>query len=186
MNLPSFTPSGVLPPFVGDPTFNARSPYSVGMSDVVHRFGTTARRREILRGLIEYRGELRRIGVAMAFQWLDGSFAENLAREPNDIDLVTFAEQIPPFASLGRDEKALFQPAEAKRRFLCDAYLVQLSTASKAKLVERVSYWLGLFSHRRVTLEWKGILQVSLDDARQDDDAIDTLDLLDAQGIMES
>lgn len=156
------------------------------MPDVVRRFGTSEHRCTILRGLLHYRTELRRIGVARAFQWLDGSFVENIPREPNDIDAVTFAEQVPRLGALQTSDQELFDASKTKQRFSCDAYLVQLAIANRAKMVERVAYWYGLFSHRRVTFEWKGIVQVDLDDARQDTEALVALHELDVKDVLET
>ena len=102
------------------------------------------------------------------------------------MDVVTYAEVAPPFGALGPDERELFEPGKTKQRFACDAYWVQLAVANRAKLVERAAYWYGLFSHRRVSFEWKGIVQVDLDDAQQDLDAIVELDLLDVERVLSS
>lgn len=102
------------------------------------------------------------------------------------MDVVTCAEVAPPLGALGPEDRELFEPGKAKQKFSCDAYWLQLAVANKAKLVERVAYWHGLFSHRRVSFEWKGIVQVDLDDAQQDADAIVALDLLDVQGVLSS
>ncbi|NMG16636.1 DUF6932 family protein [Aromatoleum bremense] len=55
----------------------------------------------------------------------------------------------------------IFDPRATKRRYLCDAYLVDLDRRSEM-LVEDTKYWFGLFSHQRETSLWKGMLQVPL------------------------
>ncbi len=150
------------------------------MVEVVTALGTSARRREILRGLLRYRGELRRVGVANAFQWLDGSFAEQIAREPNDVDVVTFAATSPAPATLQPGDRNLFSSTHTKPAFLCDAYFVQLASPTVA--VDRSAYWFGVFSHRRGSYEWKGLVQTPLDDVRDDAAATLELDRLDALG----
>lgn len=77
--IPAFGPSGVLPPFI-DADATARpgaSPYLTTMTEIVRRFGTSAERLAILRGLLDYRAELLRVGIVRGFQWIDGSFVED-------------------------------------------------------------------------------------------------------------
>src|SRR5437868_13267322 len=95
MGIPAWTAEGVLPPIaVAEPTSTLRSPYVVRLSKVVLSFGTNPERRAILEGLIEYRAALHAAGLVRGFQWLDGSFLEQVelleSRPPNDIDVVTF------------------------------------------------------------------------------------------------
>ena len=175
--IPAFNHSYVLPPFEGEHLTRARSsPYEVTATELTHRFAASARRRLILDGLLRYRGELRSLGFVRGFQWLDGSFVEDVeAREdraPNDVDLVTFAHppagmthaQINEMLSTRSD---LFDRERCKKGFLCDAFLVNL-TRSPERLVDDARYWYGLYSHRRGDALWKGLLQLPLD---SDDDA---------------
>jgi len=178
VSIPAFNATGVLPAFLGDPTQPQRSPYSASLVEVVRALGTSPARRAILRGLLAYRAELRRVGVKDGFQWLDGSFVERLGREPNDIDVVTFAAKLPTMASLAAADRDLFIPTKVRSSFKCDAYLVSLASQ---KLVEVTTYWYGLFSHRRTTLEWKGLVRVALDDATDDASALRELNGLDAK-----
>ena len=69
-------------------------------------------------------------GFVAGFQWVNGSFCEQLAaREPNDVDLVTFL--VPPPAadlkSVAARHPELFDPRQTKRHFLCDVYFLRLS-----------------------------------------------------------
>ncbi len=94
--IPAFNHSHVLPPFEGDRLSSARSsPYPVTASALVQRMAGNRERCAILAGLFRYRAALRVLGFTRGFQWLDGSFVEDVeAREdrpPNDIDVVTFA-----------------------------------------------------------------------------------------------
>jgi hypothetical protein len=91
MGIPTFTIDGILPPFMGltpgdDPS--QMSPYEVNAEEVVKRFCTSGPRRQILKGWLDHRNELRAIGIASGFQWLDGSFLEE--KEPKDLDIVSF------------------------------------------------------------------------------------------------
>lgn len=175
--IPSFLASpAILPPFVGSGPVvsSARSPYRVSMEEVVTRFATSKQRQDILRGLLSYRRELRRLQLGAEFQWLAGSFVEDPGREPRDVDVVTFykltSDQLDSFRSdpqRWQDLQALANVQSAKARFLCDAYLVNM-TAPNATLIAQVHYWYGLFSHQRGSLAWKGMLEVEV--ASPDDD----------------
>lgn len=181
--IPAFSAAGVLPPFVGDAaTPKPRSPYAVSISDVVQRFSTSAKRCEILRGWLSYRAGLHALGFLDGFQWVDGSFCEQLAtREPNDVDLVTF--YVKPtgvdLAALVASQPELFSPRLAKPRYLCDVYFVELHGGGHADPA-LVTYWYSLFSHRRADLTWKGILQVPLAPTH-DTHALDILTLATAK-----
>ncbi len=105
-------------------------------------------------------------GLDRGFQWLDGSFAENIelieSRPPNDIDVVTFY-RLPEGAtqqSFAPRLGDLFDHDEVKRRYRVDAYWVDLAT-EPTRLVERSAYWYSMWAHRR-TDAWKGFLQVDL------------------------
>lgn len=176
--IPALTTSLVLPPFVGENATQRAdtSPYLTTLSDVALRFGRSLERVEILRGLIVYRSELRRIGMTDGWQWLDGSFLEDVEairmRPPADIDLVTFA-RVPGDSTtkrqLAMDNIHLFNATQAKARYKCDAYIVDLNTRAEL-LVDDTRYWFGLFSHQRVTSLWKGMLKVPLSDPRDEHD----------------
>ncbi|MDN3617464.1 DUF6932 family protein [Vibrio gallaecicus] len=78
--IPAFEQSGVLPPFVGDsPARRAnQAPYAVSLADFVKHFSTSPERIKILIGFLEYRIALKSIGIVDGFQWIDGSFVENV------------------------------------------------------------------------------------------------------------
>jgi hypothetical protein len=93
--LPDWNSYGILPPFnSAQPTGFDRSPYIITFSDFVLRFMSSLERIEILKGLAAYRRELYSIGIVSGFQWIDGSFLENVEHvrqtPPNDIDVTTF------------------------------------------------------------------------------------------------
>lgn len=176
--IPQFNQSGVLPPFnpaTGPADRAGRSPYKASAVDVVRRFGTTAHRNALLARWLAYRHDLRSLGITSGFQWLDGSFVENVevtgSRDPRDIDVVTLAH--PP---AGLDDVAwrrlvdtnltLFSPKLAKQHYSCDAYFIDLGKAPQYT-IEVSFYFGGLFSHQRSTSLWKGLVQVPLvsDDA---------------------
>jgi hypothetical protein len=171
-DIPAWNSRGVLPPIgVADPTSAIRSPYVVPLSEVVQRFGTTLERRTILNGLLRYRAALHAVGLVQGFQWLNGSFLEDIesleGRPPNDIDVVTFFRLMP-----GETEDAVVQRAldlfpdtasaqrALKQRFHVDAYMETLD-APPEELIRQCTYWYSMWSHRR-NFTWKGYLQVDL------------------------
>lgn len=174
--IPQFTQSGVLPPFAlgQDPTVpSAVSPYKTSLLDFVKHFSTSEERRHILRGFLNYRIELKAFGVINGHQWIDGSFVENIEstqnRPPNDIDLVTFGHR-PNHLLIQNDWSEavnqrldLFLSSHSKNTYQCDAYFVDLSLPPEV-IVSNTAYWFGLFSHRRDSFIWKGMLEISLVD----------------------
>ena len=170
--IPAFNVSGVLPPYVGDsPTVKAEmSPYQTTMTALVKRFATSPERIEILMGLIGYREKLRSLGLQDGFQWIDGSFVEQVeltrSRPPADVDVVTFARRPAitdeEWVNLAQANVQLFDQTAVKTQFKCDAYFVDLGI-NPALIVSDTRYWFGLFSHQRDTSLWKGMLAVPLD-----------------------
>ena len=177
MPIPTFDHNEVLPPHLGDPRQpNELTPFPVTSEEVSQRFATSPERKAILAGWLEFRGELARIGITQGFQWLDGSFLENVEvserRAPNDLDVVTFYH-LPAgltvndlLALLRAQLPEFFIPRQCKARFKVDHYGVHLG-ASGASLVENTRYWSALFSHRRDGV-WKGMLRVELDTPASD------------------
>jgi len=172
--IPHFNQSGVLPPFLpgSEPTdIAAVAPYKTTLFALVEHFSTCDKRKEILRGLLNYRVNLKRLGVTNGFQWIDGSFVEDIekirGRAPSDIDIVTFAyrpddlKETDKWESLVNERLDLFHPLQSKSQYLCDAYFVDF-TLPPTTIVNRTSYWFGLFSHQRDSFLWKGMLQIEL------------------------
>ncbi len=174
--IPAHNHSGVLPPFVPGSSPSAKgamAPYKVSLLEVAHRFSNGSARLEIIQGLVAYRAELRNEGITSGFQWLDGSFVEDIeaikGRPPNDVDVITFADR--PAVYLDhtkwfdfiRRRRDLFLPIECKKKFKCDAYYVDMNLRPEI-LVSQTRYWFGLFSHQRDSLLWKGMLEIPLGD----------------------
>lgn len=170
--IPSFTISGSLPPYMGgDPTIkDSVSPYAASLEELCGRFATSPERVEILNGFLSYRRALKAAGFSGGFQWIDGSFIEDVealrGRPPADIDIVTFTYPPPELYSdtdsFLNQFSSLLDPDQTKLNFSCDAYIVDLHQPS-LQLVGDTSYWFGLFSHQRDTALWKGIVSVDLD-----------------------
>lgn len=170
--LPSFTLSGVLPPYHPDldataNSVHGRSPYLITPEQLVAAFATTEERKSLLRNLFQYRQSLRDLGFH-GYQWIDGSFVEDVetqrGRPPGDIDVVTLfmrpaelQEEAPWGAFLAEHGDAL-TPDELD----LDCYFVDLSLPPPV-VVRQSVYWFGLFSHQRATSLWKGIVQIELD-----------------------
>lgn len=108
--LPHWSNAGVLPPVRPNHLGYSpdRSPYAVSLLTLVERFSTTPERIKILQGFLQFRAFLHELGVTSGFQWLDGSFMEQVelleSRSPNDIDVVTFFE-----LSEGQTQRTLFE-----------------------------------------------------------------------------
>jgi len=172
VDIPSWNAKGVLPPV--DPVSVERSPYPVSLTDFVLHFGTTEKRQALLIGILDFRSTLHAAGLVEGFQWVDGSFLEDIEtierRAPADIDVVTFlhlpsGQTQQSFASAHPE---IFNHIDTKSRFHVDAYFVPLEDNPPASLVERSAYWYSLWSHRR-NGQWKGYLQIDLSST---DDAI--------------
>lgn len=154
----------VLPPVNdGNPASFNRSPYLVSLQSLVDRFATSPQRCSVLAGFLRFRRELHDAGLKTGFQWLDGSFVENVesleGRPPRDLDVVTFVEGgVTDFASVA--SSTLLSPAWVKSRFHVDHYWVN-PTRSGRDLVRLSTYWYSVWSHRQDG-QWKGFLQVDL------------------------
>lgn len=176
MPIPAFTAEGVLPPHTGNPTNpDEVSPFPCLVSEVCDRFATSAERCRILLGWLELRVLLRQAGFAGAFQWLDGSFLEDIetyaGRPPRDMDLLTFFwPPRPDFTSqVAAAFPVLTNHAAVKATYHMDHYPINLSL-HPVRTVDLVAYWTGLFSHRRDGV-WKGMVRVELGDQADDDAA---------------
>ena len=165
--IPPFDHNHVLPPHIGIPTRPEHvSPYKCLVSEFCERFSTTPQRIELLQNFMEFRLRMVPFGIIHGFQWIDGSFSENIEvsekRCPNDIDVVTFIggktikEQkdiILTFPEFGDFRLS-------KRTYKLDHYTVDY-TYNPELTVELTRYWIQLFCHNRSKV-WKGIVQLPL------------------------
>ncbi|WP_315837528.1 DUF6932 family protein [Bradyrhizobium prioriisuperbiae] len=184
MPLPDFNIDGVLPPFVGPDGPGGSpedlSPFQVSVLEIVHGLAFSEGRKTILRGWLLHRKALRAIGFNDGFQWIDGSFVEK-GKEPKDIDVVTFfrrpsnATTATALALHRQANRAIFSRAQVKAAFHVDFMPIDLQGTPEG-LVGMTRYYTSLFSHRRDDFLWKGMLQVSMDGA-EDQDALDFLGL---------
>ena len=185
---PKWDTDGVIPPNdPEDPAGSFRSPYVVSFLDFSSTLGGSESRRRLIGGLLDFRADLYAVGVTEGFQWIDGSFVENVeetrGRSPMDIDVVTFWH-IPEGqtqGSLFQSHPVLFNSQKAKARYGIDAYFVSLNDTAVEKVVERTAHWYGFWSHTRDGL-WKGYLQIGLS-AADDVAARDALERIAAGGV---
>jgi hypothetical protein len=167
--IPAWNAQGLIPPVdVIDPVSADRSPYVVTLTDLILRFDTSTDRRNILRGFLDYRAALHAAGLTIGFQWINGSFVEDIEnsarnRPPGDVDVVTFYQL--PAGVTQRDilsrAPELFDHALVKATYHVDEYTCQLNTSGE-RLVNRSAYWYSIWAHQRDTFLWKGFLQVHL------------------------
>jgi hypothetical protein len=168
VSIPKWSAEGVIPPIdVASPTSVSRSPYRVPLADFVLRFAMSDKRRAILDGLLRYRAALHAVGLTSGFQWVNGSFLENVevieSRDPQDVDVVTFYH-LPSGVTqraVHESNPSLFDHDGAKAAYQVDAYPVCLDRPPEF-LVERSAYWYSVWSHRR-NQAWKGYVQITLD-----------------------
>lgn len=180
MPIPNFDHNNVLPPHLGNPTDRSHlSPYQCTILELCHKFSTSPERIEILKGLIIFRQKMLANGLIMGFQWLDGSFLENIEvserRTPRDLDIVTFFGGLTPTnqATIRATFPEFANPVLAKATYKLDHYPVDYSYSPDVT-VEMTRYWIQLFTHNRHSV-WKGILRLSLNTPIDDQHALDYL-----------
>jgi hypothetical protein len=118
-------------------------------------------------GFLDFRQLLHSIGVTKGFQWLDGSFMEEIEmiekRPPRDIDIVTFfylPDNLTQKSLVDANPK-IFNRSETKKDHRVDAFFRQLKNENFEGLIRWSIYWYSLLSHRRDG-QWKGYLQIDL------------------------
>ena len=176
MAIPAFNSNLTLPPHLGSPTRPQDiSPFQCTSKELCERFATSPERIRILQGLLRLRSELRKHGVFNAFQWLDGSFLEDIEhsekRAPRDIDVVTWYWDTDPNFSvrLASAFPDICNNKKIKTDFFVDHYPVDIGFRPDI-IVSFASYWCGLFSHTRSQI-WKGMLRVDLNTPIDDNEA---------------
>jgi len=171
--IPAFDHNLVLPPHLGDPVEPGQlSPYPCSTLDLCQRFGTTAARRAILGKFLDFRQRLRGEGLTNGFQWLDGSFLEDVetreSRSPNDLDLVTVYWGYDRAFQTGLMTRfrEFASPKLAKAAYNLDHYNFDAGFNLPLTL-EQTRYWILLFSHNRQGV-WKGMLRIELNTPAED------------------
>lgn len=171
--IPDFDHNLVIPPHLGDPRAPSQlSPYPCTTIDLCQKLGTTSERRAILGKFLDFRDRLQAEGLATGFQWLDGSFLEDietrLGRPPADLDVVTvyWGYDLNFQTSLAAKFPEFNRPSLAKTTYSLDHYPFDAGDAPD-KTVEFSRYWSLLFSHNRLGV-WKGMLMIDLDTPADD------------------
>ena len=171
--MPPFTPwnsEGFIPPIGSiDSTSPNRSPYIVSLRDLVEDFGHTPTRQRLLAGFLDYRAELHQAGLERGFQWINGSFLENVEdneqRDPNDIDVITFFYLPGGFTeeTFYRDHGSLFDNDNVRMIYGIDTRAVLLDPSQMDYVIKNLIYWYSLWSHTPPPeWRWKGYIQVNL------------------------
>lgn len=185
--IPEWNPLGILPPVHPgvSPAARNRTPYRADLLDFLKHFSGTLARIELLEGFLEYRKALHGIGIVSGFQWINGSFAENIelleGRDPRDIDCVTFyvMPDREDEESLYYKNPHIFNHNEVKSTFHVDSYYITIEDTLTQEMIENITYWYSMWSHRR-DLVWKGFIQLDIDPA-QDKEAHRLLENLKAE-----
>jgi hypothetical protein len=180
MPIPDFDHNNVLPPHLGNPTDRTHlSPYPSSILELCHKFAGSANRIEILKKFVTFRKRMTSSGITYGFQWLDGSFMENIElsedRSPRDLDVVTFYGQLSKEdqTRIRVDFPEFVNPNLAKTTYLLDHYPVDYSF-NPGVTVEMTRYWIQLFTHNRNGI-WKGMLRLPLNTPIEDQHAAEFL-----------
>lgn len=180
--IPPFDHNDVLPPYLGNNPADIRalSPYKTDIMEFCRHFATSQERIEILKGFVQFRLDCIRFGVCHGFQWIDGSFIEDIEksdkRAPRDIDVVTFLFNLTRNQKLiiANQFKAFVNPGMSKMTYHVDHYLVE-ADSNPVTTISMVKYWNQLFGHNRKGV-WKGMVKIPLcADNQADTDALNFL-----------
>lgn len=166
--IPPFDHNNVLPPYQGgDPTIRGcLSPYKSDIVEFCQHFAKTPERIAILKGFVCFRLECLKFGIQCGYQWIDGSFVENVevarSRAPHDIDVVTmFAlSDVSMQVVIANNFPAFVKPSLSKMLYNVDHYPC-LVNDTPFGTIESVKYWNQLFGHNREGI-WKGMVELPL------------------------
>lgn len=179
--IPDFDHNLVLPPHLGNPADGSSemSPFLCTTIELCEKFGNTPERRRILKRYLEFRMRLRSAGISKGFQWLDGSFMEDIEKQqnrpPNDLDLVTFfwGYDLEEVARAKAEFPAFGGRSIAKRDYDLDHFSVDAGI-NPLITIEFTRYYGLLFSHNREGV-WKGMLRIDLHTVADDEMALESL-----------
>jgi hypothetical protein len=173
MPIPPFDHNLVIPPHLGDPTsLGQLSPYPCTTVELCQRFGSTEERRAILGKFLDFRERLNQEGLTNGFQWLDGSFLEDVEsrenRAPRDLDVVTvyWGYNLAFQQNLQLRFREFASSVQSKATYSLDHFPLDAGYSPDATL-ESTRYWILLFSHNRSGV-WKGMLRIELNTPVED------------------
>jgi len=173
MPIPAFDHNLVIPPHLGNPTQpDDLSPFKCSSIELCDKFATSPERIKILKGFLAFRKKLKSFGLDNGFQWLDGSFLEDVEtrelRPPNDLDIVTIYWGYDPVfqQNLYQNFPEFADSQISKQIYLLDHYPFDAEFSIEIT-VNYTRYWVQLFSHNRDAV-WKGMLQVPLNTPDED------------------
>ncbi len=175
-SIPGFDIYGLLPPIrPGVPGHSSdRAPYRTDALSFCQRFGNTEERRNILHGWLQFRLRLQEISLNDGFQWVNGSFCEDIeaeeTRPPGDVDVVTLAQLGDQVALREKLPPEVLNHDLCKKTFHVDHYFVATDVLFSMDQGSMISYWSSLWSHRRADNRWKGFVAIPL--ASNDVDAL--------------
>ena len=170
MTIPEWDPNRVLPPIHPDTPEGQeddslyRAPYAARLEEFITRFANTPQRVHLVERFLAYRAALHQWGVTEGFQWINGSFVENVEqgsnpRIPRGINVVTF------YYGNGNNAfyRHLLNADTASQNFSADAYGIELERPLDTGTATLIGYLHGLWSHRKGDRIWKGFIQVDLE-----------------------
>ena len=171
INIPAWDTEGYLPPLLGHETLSrSHPPYPVSLTDLVQRFRVSDRRREILRGFLDFRAKLHQVGLDDGIQWVDGSFVNDKmsqkGEEPGDIDVITLYN-VPTGTTqsqlLARFPELFGDPSvnRNKEMYDVDSYFVSMNSGSVSYTTKSIAFWNNLWYHTEQGRR-KGFLSVDL------------------------
>ena len=178
--IPDFDHNLVIPPHLGDPTsIDQLSPYRASTKDLCEKLCTSVDRKLILEGLLDFRECLRSEGIVEGFQWIDGSFLEDVERRerrsPRDIDVLTvyWIYDIDHQDTVAGKFPAFVDRRISKAQFKVDHFPLDMN-AEPELVIDSTLYWIQLFSHNRSAV-WKGMLRIDLNTPETDIEAREIL-----------
>lgn len=184
--IPEFEESGILPPYIGE-TGDERikghlSPYKCDTLELCIRFGTSKERVEILKKLILFRNKMNDENIQYGFQWLYGSFSENIEvtqnRSPEDLDLMTFYRgfTIEELEGLKKSFPDFFSYKKSKKKYALDHTSFFIGVSPEFT-IDILSNSMQLCTHTRSGI-WKGIVRIEINTPIKDKEALEYLETL--------
>jgi Family of unknown function (DUF6932) len=182
-SIPQFNHNNVLPPHLGDPVDHGKlSPYPCTILELCKKFSTSKERIYLLKGLLNFRQRMTELNIINGFQWIDGSFVENIEisekRPPNDIDIITLFGGLSTddFELIEKDFPEFYNSDLSKEMFGLDHYPFDYCFSPEI-CITYTSYWIQLFTHNRLG-NWKGMLKLEINTPDVDREAKEFLNRL--------